>query len=166
MAYNTSYKLKNISAMDYKQHKGNLRGQIKNQVERKLYNKRIRAEAIDVDTSDGQLTIPDVSTRFILDIRCGCAAVRDTKHPEYDKDYQGLHLDTCDVVEYRHGFRNSEKGCWEMREEDIKFLTDYCASLNGVMPSFPDGLDDDSNSDHNFKLGWIACWKALTGNGV
>lgn len=47
--------------MDYKQHKGNLRGQIKNQVERKLYNKRIRAEAITVDTSDGQLTIPDVS---------------------------------------------------------------------------------------------------------
>jgi len=34
--------------MDYKQHKGNLRGQIKNKVERKLYNKRIRAEAIDV----------------------------------------------------------------------------------------------------------------------
>lgn len=34
----------------------------------------------------------------------------------------------------------------------------------GVMPSFPDGLDDDSNCDHNFKLGWIACWKALTGN--
>jgi hypothetical protein len=46
--------------MDYKQHKGNLRGQIKNQVERKLYNKRIRAEAINTDTSEGQLTIPDV----------------------------------------------------------------------------------------------------------
>ena len=34
----------------------------------------------------------------------------------------------------------------------------------GVMPSLPDGLDDDSNCDHNFKLGWIACWEALTGN--
>ena len=44
--------------MDYKQHKGNLRGKIKDQVERKLYNKRIRAEAINVDTSEGQLTIP------------------------------------------------------------------------------------------------------------
>lgn len=32
--------------MNYKQHKGNLRGQIKSQVERKLYNKRIRAEVI------------------------------------------------------------------------------------------------------------------------
>ena len=78
-----------------------------------------------------QLNIAGVSTRFILDIRCGCAAVRDTKHPKYNKDYQGLHYDTCDVVEYRHGFQNSEKGCWEMRDEDIKFLTDYCASLNG-----------------------------------
>jgi len=46
--------------MDYKQHKENLRGQIKNKVERKLYNKRIRAEVINVDTSEGQLTIPTV----------------------------------------------------------------------------------------------------------
>jgi len=52
--------------MDYKQHKGNLRGQIKNQVERKLYNKRIRAEAINVDTSERQLTIPDVICSPIL----------------------------------------------------------------------------------------------------
>ena len=50
--------------MDYKQHKGNLRGKIKDQVERKLYNKRIRAEAINVDTSEGQLTIPDVSGMY------------------------------------------------------------------------------------------------------
>ena len=49
--------------MDYKQHKGNLRGQIKNQVERKLYNKRIRAEGKNADTSDRQLTIPDVVLR-------------------------------------------------------------------------------------------------------
>lgn len=31
--------------MDYKQHKGILRGQIKNKVERRLYNKRIRMKA-------------------------------------------------------------------------------------------------------------------------
>jgi hypothetical protein len=47
--------------MDYKQHKGNLRGQIKNQLERKLYNKRIRSEVQNIDTSEGQLSIPDVS---------------------------------------------------------------------------------------------------------
>jgi hypothetical protein len=40
--------------MDYKQHKKNLRGQIKDKVERKLYNKRIRAEEIEVNTSDNQ----------------------------------------------------------------------------------------------------------------
>lgn len=28
--------------MDYKQHKGNLRGKIKDKVERKLYNKRLK----------------------------------------------------------------------------------------------------------------------------
>ena len=73
-----------------------------------------------------------VMPRFILDVRCGCAAVRDTKHPRYDKDYQGLHHDTCDVVEYRHGYQNAEKGCWEMSDDDIKCLSDYCASLNGA----------------------------------
>ena len=35
--------------MDYKQHKGNLRGQIKNKVERKLYNKAIRKEKINTE---------------------------------------------------------------------------------------------------------------------
>ena len=50
--------------MDYKQHKGNLRGQIKDKVQRKLYNKQIRAVGKNVDTSDGQLTIPDVSNSF------------------------------------------------------------------------------------------------------
>ena len=47
--------------MDYKQHKGNLRGKIKDKVERKLYNKQIRAVGKNIDTSDGQLTMPDVS---------------------------------------------------------------------------------------------------------
>lgn len=43
--------------MDYKQHKGNLRGQIKNRVERKLYNKRIRTDGKITDTNDTQLSI-------------------------------------------------------------------------------------------------------------
>ena len=37
--------------MDYKQHKKNLRGQIKSKVERKLYNKRIRTEIINDNTN-------------------------------------------------------------------------------------------------------------------
>ena len=74
--------------MDYKQHKGNLRGQIKNQVERKLYNKRIRAEAIDVDTSEGQLTIPDV-------IKSGCPACG-SKY--YDEDNNVKRCQDCYTV--------------------------------------------------------------------
>ena len=30
-----------------------------------------------------------------------------------------------------------------------------------TMPLLPDGLDDDSNCDYNFKLGWIVCWETL-----
>ncbi len=43
--------------MDYKQHKGNLRGQIKNQVERKLYNKHIRAEGKRLSNLKWLLTV-------------------------------------------------------------------------------------------------------------
>lgn len=78
------------------------------------------------------LRVGAVMPRFILDVRVGCAAVRDTMHPRYNKDYPGLHHDTCDVVEYKHGYKNTENGCWEMAEEDIKYLTNYCASLNGA----------------------------------
>lgn len=35
--------------MDYKQHKGSLRGQIKNKIERKLYNKRIRSQSYKIN---------------------------------------------------------------------------------------------------------------------
>jgi hypothetical protein len=49
--------------MDYKQHKGNLRGQIKNQIERKLYNKRIRIEGKNADMIDDQVAIHDTVKR-------------------------------------------------------------------------------------------------------
>lgn len=84
------------------------------------------------DPHNQQLNIAGVKPRFFLDIRCGCAAIRDTRHPKYDQDYPGLHHDTCDVVEYRHGFQNKEKQCWEMKDDDIKYLSDYCDSLNGA----------------------------------
>lgn len=43
--------------MDYKQHKGNLRGQIKSKVERKLYNKRIRSGAKNDTAPDVSLSV-------------------------------------------------------------------------------------------------------------
>lgn len=51
--------------MGYKQHKGNLRGQIKNKVERKLYNKRIRSEEIDIDMIEKESTKPIKGMEFI-----------------------------------------------------------------------------------------------------
>lgn len=49
---------------------------------------------------------PDVSSRFFIDERVGCIAVRDKKHPEYNESYPGLHNDTADVIFYAHGSRN------------------------------------------------------------
>ncbi len=66
--------------------------------------------------------------RYFLDLRSGCAAVRDKWHSSYDEDYPGLHSDTSDVVEYRHGFKLD--GGWEMREEDIVYLENLCNTLN------------------------------------
>ena len=61
--------------------------------------------------------------------------------------------------------RNTE-GNYLLSSADKAQMVSEILDLFGVMPSLPDGLDDDSNCDHNFKLGWIACWKALTGNEV
>ena len=68
--------------------------------------------------------------RFFTDIRNGCGAVRDRLHPKYDKERPGLQYDTADVVEWRHGYKNVY-GYWNMKKEDIKYLRDYCKSLNG-----------------------------------
>lgn len=47
--------------------------------------------------------------RYFLDIRGGCAAVRDRQHPGYDEDYPGLHRVMLDVV-------------WPDREKKLKEL--------------------------------------------
>jgi hypothetical protein len=66
--------------------------------------------------------------RYFLDIRCGCGAVMDRQHPDYDESYPGLHHDTSGVVLYKHGLSN--KDGWYMREEDIQELQDLCDKLN------------------------------------
>lgn len=70
------------------------------------------------------------SKRYFVDIRGGCAAVRDSEHPDYNSDYQGLHQDTIDVVEYRHGFQNPETNSWDMKKEDVDYLNNLCEELN------------------------------------
>lgn len=67
--------------------------------------------------------------RFFVDIRSGCGAIRDRQHPDYDYDYQGLHNDTIDVVEYRQGYQIKDNS-WSMKMEDINYLIDKCYELN------------------------------------
>lgn len=76
-----------------------------------------------------EVTVPqDEFPRYFVDIRSGCGAVRDRKHENYNERYPGLHHDTSDVVEYKHGFQG--KGTWNMLQEDIDYLNNLCNRLN------------------------------------
>ena len=77
-----------------------------------------------------KLIIPDVMPRYFVDERAGCAAVRDREHCKYDPTYQGLHHNTSDVIEYKHG--SVEGGRWIVDQDDLKHLHELCAKLNGA----------------------------------
>lgn len=79
-----------------------------------------------INQESSQLT----EERYFLDLRSGCAAVRDRQHKRYDPDYEGLHQETVDVVEFRMGFINNEKRSWDMKAEDVEYLTNLCNELN------------------------------------
>jgi len=81
-----------------------------------------------VDAWNSQLNQSRVMPRYFVDIRGGCGAVRDKWHESYDEDYQGLHSDTLDVVEYKHGY--TANGVWNMKQEDIDYLNQLCERLN------------------------------------
>jgi hypothetical protein len=68
--------------------------------------------------------------RYFLDIRAGCAAVRDRRHPNYDETYPGLHQDMPDVVLYKHGSNHISVMGWVVKEEDIEELKSLCDKLN------------------------------------
>lgn len=51
---------------------------------------------------------PEMTSRFFIDERVGCIAVRDREHPDYDPKYPGLHNDTADVIFYAHGSKNDQ----------------------------------------------------------
>ena len=67
-----------------------------------------QSKNVEVSTSSQTIAKPTVSSRFFIDERVGCIAVRDRKHPEYHPDYPGLHNDTADVIFYAHGSKNDE----------------------------------------------------------
>ena len=81
-----------------------------------------------VDAWNSQLNQSRVMPRYFVDIRGGCGAVRDKWHKSYDEDYPGLHSDTLDVVEYKHGYIANV--VWNMKDEDVKYLNDLCERLN------------------------------------
>jgi len=68
--------------------------------------------------------------RYFLDIRVGCAAVRDRQHTSYDETYPGLHQDMPDVVLYKHGTNPVSGMDWVVKEEDIEELKSLCDKLN------------------------------------
>lgn len=77
-----------------------------------------------------------VISRFFIDERCGCIAVRDRKHPSYDETYPGLHNDTSDVIFYAYGNRN-ENG-WYVDERFVKKANDvlvHLQSFGGLLSS-------------------------------
>jgi hypothetical protein len=83
-----------------------------------------------------------MTDRYFLDKRVGCAAVRDRQHPNYDETYPGLHQDTPDVVEYRHGtFYPAPVLNWLVKQEDIDYLQNLCDKLN-VWPDRNKKLND------------------------
>ncbi len=71
-----------------------------------------------------------VMPRFFVDERVGCIAIRDTQHPEFDVEHQGLDSELPDVVKFEMGtLINNE---WVVSEEIIERFKSECASLNGL----------------------------------
>ena len=68
--------------------------------------------------------------RYILDLRVGCAAIRDTLHENFDATIRALSADIEDVVEYLQG----EIICfeWTINQNSLNDLEDKCDYLNEV----------------------------------
>ena len=67
---------------------------------------------------------------FFVDERVGCIAIRDTQHPEFDVEHQGLDSELPDVVKFEMGtLVNNE---WVVSEEITEHFKSECASLNGA----------------------------------
>lgn len=69
-----------------------------------------------------------VMPRFFVDERVGCIAIRDTHHPEYDVEHQGLDAELPDVVKFQMGtLVNNE---WVVSDKITERFKTECASLN------------------------------------
>lgn len=78
-------------------------------------------------------------SRFFIDERIGCIAVRDRELTE--PDYPGLHPDTCGVVKYWHGIQ-ADGGVWALTAASIDEAHRLCELLNaGEVPYTPKAED-------------------------
>jgi hypothetical protein len=77
-----------------------------------------------------QLGIGAVMPRFFVDERVGCIAIRDSHHPDFDIEHQGLDSELPCIVKFEMGkLVNNE---WVVSDETIEQFKSDCASLNGA----------------------------------
>lgn len=90
-----------------------------------MINKKISNEAPNPPLRKGA-----VMPRFFLDERVGCIAIRDSHHPEFDVEHQGLDSELPDVVEFEIGkLVNNE---WVVSEDVTNSFREKCRLLNGA----------------------------------
>jgi hypothetical protein len=71
-----------------------------------------------------------VMPRFFVDERVGCIAIRDSQHPDFDVEHQGLDPELPCVVKFEMGkLINNE---WIVSDETIDQFRSECAFLNGA----------------------------------
>lgn len=72
-----------------------------------------------------------METRFFVDQRVGCVAVRDKKHPKYDPEYNGLHSHLPDVIYFAQGEYIEKE--WSVGEMYVNKANDVCQHLNNTL---------------------------------
>ena len=87
-------------------------------------------EKVSNEAENPALNKGAVMPRFFVDERVGCIAIRDTQHPEFDVEHQGLDAELPDVVKFEMGkLVNNE---WVVSDETVEQFKSDCASLNGA----------------------------------
>jgi hypothetical protein len=71
-----------------------------------------------------------VMPRFFVDKRVGCIAIRDSHHPEFNKEHQGLDSELPCIVKFKMGeYVNNE---WNLSNQIIEQFILECNYLNSV----------------------------------
>jgi hypothetical protein len=68
--------------------------------------------------------------RYIIDLRVGCAAIRDTLHEKFDATKRELSAEVEDVVEYLQG--EIIRFEWTLNQDLLQDMEDKCDYLNEV----------------------------------